>query len=282
MVVNLYQVEWNGVDLLNIAKQPNTLTKHGLPNQNFYEKYYSQLRNTDYALPLEWLKTKGNNSLWLKENLEKIAFLLKKNAKELNILSVGSGLGIVELPLIKEGYNITLHEIQSESLNFIKAQHPNLNIKIGLLDSKELFNTKFDVIYLGTVEYAITKQSDYSKFIQDIYYLLDESGIVLSYDPTPSKDKFTTKKFISKLLKKIGIKKKHPSDAVFWGVLRSIPEKIKCWKKFGFEIVEYGVFDKYFTRQICSSSNSADFKKMNSNLYLRDSISYIMVKRGTV
>ena len=35
MVVNLYQVEWNGVDLLNIAKQPNTLTKHGLPNQNF-------------------------------------------------------------------------------------------------------------------------------------------------------------------------------------------------------------------------------------------------------
>ena len=41
-----------------------------------------------------------------------------KDPKDLRVLSVGAGLGVVELPLIESGYRITLHEVQQDSLDY--------------------------------------------------------------------------------------------------------------------------------------------------------------------
>ena len=253
MARNLYQTEWNGIDLLEIAKDKSTLNKQGLPNSNFYKNFYAKLKEKKFDLNDDWLLSKLNNSKWLELIITDLSLDMKKSITDLKILSIGSGMGIVELPLIKSGFDVTLHEVQENSFSFIKEKAKNENIQIKYIvgNMEEIqFNNKFDIIYLGTIEYAIVGNREYKKFLSSIYNLLNNNGYLISHDPNPGQEKLTFKNRVGNLLRILNLKKKHPNDSIYWGVLRTLDEKCEYWNKAGFKIEECGIIDQNFSDKI--------------------------------
>ncbi|WP_130611110.1 class I SAM-dependent methyltransferase [Fluviispira sanaruensis] len=276
MAKNSYQTEWNGINLLEIAKDKATLNKNGLPNSLFYKKFYNKLKEKSFNVNDEWKNLKRNTSTMLESIINDVANELNIEAKKLSIISIGCGLGIVELPFIEKGYNITLHEIQSESLDFIKEKVKQRNLNIRTIEGNItdlMIMEKYDIVYLGFIEYTFTQKKEYQKFLSSLYNLLNTNGYLISIESTPDFTKKNLKNYVGDFLRIIGLKRKHPKDAIYWGVLRTLDEKIFFWKKSGFTLKEYGIIDANFLNILYRS------KDLNNKIQTNNSIGFLIGKK---
>ncbi len=88
-----------------------------LPDAKFYANYYKKINSSKSLLGEKWKAGKKDQTQWLREQIE------KHGGNQAKVLSVGAGIGIIEIPLIESGYDIHLQEYQEESLKIFGAHN---------------------------------------------------------------------------------------------------------------------------------------------------------------
>ena len=229
----LYQRSWNGVDLIQIARDPTRLD-HGIPNAAFYAEYYRQLRAVIKDLPSHWLDVKRKNSELLAAWLEATGRNLGVDPNKLSLLSVGAGLGIIELPLVAMGYRVTLHDVQAESLQHAsdRARQAGLEVEVvtGPLDA---IGRRFDVVYVGLVEYCLAEQSEYLRFLSDVRSLVSDRGRLIAADLEPS-----IRTYLAAAT--AGYRR---GNGIRWGRLRSGASRSRALMKSGFNVIAHELYN---------------------------------------
>ena len=115
-------------------------------------------------------------------------FLRNNLSAKDKVLSVGSGRGISEFLLLREGYNITCSDIQiPECYISSKKLFGNYDYrKIDILQDN--LNEKFDSVIALSMIYTFNK-NQLNDFCKKIYYCIKDDGILI-IDPGGSEDNF--------------------------------------------------------------------------------------------
>jgi 16S rRNA (adenine1518-N6/adenine1519-N6)-dimethyltransferase len=90
---------------------------------------------------------------------ERIADSLSTQSKNSKVLEIGPGMGVLTNFLIPKNYDLTVIEVDSESVNYLKVTHPNLRIIEGdflKMNLQETFGTSISII--GNFPYNISSQ----------------------------------------------------------------------------------------------------------------------------
>lgn len=157
-MIKLYQFSWLGIEFkqLRFKKSPRFLA-----NKNFYSLFYKNLfkkYKNIYQLPNVWLKHKLNVAKFVQKICKR-----KFKKKNIKILSIGCGLGLIENYLYGKGFIITATESQSISIKF-------LNKKINFIKTDNLknFNKKrFDAVLICGIDYVFNNE-EYRNFLIEI------------------------------------------------------------------------------------------------------------------
>lgn len=211
--IPFYQTIWNGVNLMQICKDTGE-RNNCLPSAKFYENYYNIVLSNKDNLSDSWSQQKQIQTAWLKEQLLKYGTLSSKS------LSIGAGTGIVELPLIKEGFPIDLHDFQHVSFDHYGAKDVTNCFSCDLSD---LGDKSYDIIFSMATTYAMDEQmlKDYLKKTRK---LLKPNSIFLWLDTSLSWQEiysyYRNRKYYTK-------------NCVLWGYKRNL----KLWKEFGKDFV---------------------------------------------
>lgn len=227
----LFQSEWNGVDLEAIAQLPGTL-EGGAPGGRFYAEYYRRLATAGGAQGTSWERDKLANADALRGWLDQQALELNRKPTELRVISVGAGLGVVEQPLLLEGFQITLHEVQGESLEQARqrlaAAGHKLRTVVGPLTA---ITERFDVAYLGTCEYCLTSSRAHEEFLHSVRGVLAPGGGIIAMDVAPS-----WRMVARDLLDRVGLHR-----GILWGEVRSARRRATAMNRSGFRVerIEY-------------------------------------------
>ena len=219
-MMKLYQFSWLGINFseLNIKKYSNRQA-----DKNFYYLFYKFLfkkyQNLD-KLPKPWLKHKIN----IAKFLHKIS-IKKIKKKNINLLSIGCGLGLIENYLSQKNLVITATECQSISTRFLKKE-------INFLETKKLTQFKnkyYDIIFASGIDYVFTN-NEYQKFLInlkkiDCKYVIFTDIIIMS----------KLEIYISYLKSII----KYKYFGQFWGWIRPVNEHLNIFKESGFKIIKF-------------------------------------------
>ena len=116
-----YQFEWHGIHFNTFSK----ISRNHLPDSNFYDKFYSEFFNRFKSyddLDQGWV-------IYKKRIAEYLSKIIGKNSK---VLSIGSGIGIVEKYLfeITKNENISAIEPSENACKWIK-DHPYITTIYG-------------------------------------------------------------------------------------------------------------------------------------------------------
>lgn len=138
--IPFFQNEWLDIKFTDLTVKTSSFK---LPDSDFYsrlfvefDKKYSSVKD----LPTSWVEEKQIISDY---------FIKQKKGK--NILSYGSGLGVVEIKINNEGGNITCSDFTKFISRFIKEN--NLNF----VDVNEI-KKKYDIIFFSYVLYSLNKK----------------------------------------------------------------------------------------------------------------------------
>src|SRR5215467_5760501 len=102
---------WQGVDFSALRVE---LKPHSLPSPQFYSAFYEKLNLQ--VLDVRWLAQKQSTGSWVMQHI-------LDGLDTPRILSVGSGLAIAEQLWMEHSYDVTLHEIQAESVMQARAKY---------------------------------------------------------------------------------------------------------------------------------------------------------------
>ena len=110
MEIPFYQAKWHGIDICDIAVKINHNFDE-LANSNIYKSLYEKmaLRN-DFSISDTFVEEKKKLSSWVFNKLK------ENGCQRSNILSLGCGLGLIELELLKKGVRVDLQESQKISM----------------------------------------------------------------------------------------------------------------------------------------------------------------------
>lgn len=149
--LKILEDEWNGISLVDIAKEIN-FPLNNIADDRIYEEYYKRLKAKGYKLSDEWVDVKKKTSKFCTFIIEE--YKKRTGCENPKILSVGAGLAIVEIPLIKNGYDLTLQECQPTSFDYLRNEclHTNIIISKDLQDVK---SDLFDIIFCITSTYPL-------------------------------------------------------------------------------------------------------------------------------
>ena len=221
MKIPFYQTTWNGVDLRDLAKElKHPLTK--LPDELFYQAYYKKISENQSALGDQWKLAKQNQTKWLQQKIDALG------GKDKQVLSVGAGTGIIELPLIRDNYNIDLQECQKDSLNLIGAADQTICYDVGL---NSIQNSTYDLIVAVAMTYALDDAA-LNNFFIDCSKLLKSRGVIILLDTSLS---------WLEIYAHFRNKKTYRNDYLFWGYKRSLSDYLQ--RCFGFKNRSHEFYD---------------------------------------
>lgn len=207
--IPFYQNTWNGIDLMQICKEIGERNDR-LPSPKFYEYYYQSLLKNNDILSQEWKSQKQNQTVWLKEQLLKYGTIASKT------LSIGAGTGIVELPLLKKGFHIDLHDFQSASFN--QYSMPEITNCFSC-DLSHLNENTYDIIFSIATTYAMDRQM-LQEYLSKIRKLLKHNGVFIWLDTSLS---------WKEVYSHYRNKDYYHKNCVLWGYKRNL----NLWRKFG-------------------------------------------------
>ena len=187
--------DWLGISFNELKI---TLESEKLPSELFYTKFYTGLAKK-YShcdeFPQGWLSLKQDTARF-------ISTLISTNDK---ILSYGCGVGYVEKCLIEDFGVQQIDGVDFASIESLRYVHKNFNLYRSL---ENLSGTKYDIIYLSQVIYALDRES-LLLLLVDLNSLLNLNGkiIVVNSSPTPNENGLPLKEpdavfYLLKILKK--------------------------------------------------------------------------------
>jgi len=220
--LELFQTEWNNISLTDIAQKLD-LNPDDVAAHHFYNEFYIQLKDNNYVIDSDWKIKKEQMTLLLKQKIDELS-----KYKRIKVLSIGAGLGLIELPLIIDGYDIELQECQAESFEYIKSQ---ISIKEWITnDFSDLPADSYDLIYMSIVSYVFDLPT-YKEVLKNCSRILKKGGKLIIWDPRcPNPIVYKTKTFIKHLL--------NFPRGVKWGWARSCSLHTALAEKAGF--TEFG------------------------------------------
>ncbi len=231
MNIPFYQSEWFGINLASLADDlghPRT----AVANTHIYAAVYNRLlTEKKYAINPAWIEKKNTLSTWL------LGYIKEKSLEKSKMLSVGCGLGVVEQPLIAQGFNLDLQECQSVSLDYLKTEYPQEYQKSNLIISEDLIDippASYDLVMAITSTYALDN-STLSHFLEAISRILKKGATFIFYETalTFSDIKYYLRKHITK----------RGMEGLLWGWKRSNCRLIQQIQKHGLVQDEAYYFD---------------------------------------
>ncbi|MBT5953198.1 class I SAM-dependent methyltransferase [bacterium] len=216
--VPLYQTQWQGILLSDIAKEKG-ISPRKIASTDFYEAFYKKLELTNFSFDPSWKKKKKKLSNFVLQYLKP---LISKNPSA-TILSLGAGTGIVEEDLLKAGFKIDLHETQTTSLNYLKTKNINFNEFISQ-DLSSFESDSYDLIMAFSISYCFSYE-DYETLFKEVFRILKKGGLLIMWDPSPEIHSSKFHMLFCKIIRKLRQNTKQillqkASHEVFWGWLR--------------------------------------------------------------
>ena len=144
----------------------NKIKNYFNKNSNYWERFYIESNNLVEAILVE------------RKNIIK-NFIIDNFKKNVKILDLGGGTGVMSSELIQSGFSVDLIDISKNMID--QAKHNYINLKFNMNENKlinedflsENFNNKYDIIIaLGYFEY----QSNYDLNFNKIYNCLNSDG----------------------------------------------------------------------------------------------------------
>lgn len=169
-----YQTEWNGIDLKAIQAETG-VARDQLPSAAFYERYYHHLSLKNQSFSAGWLDKKEKQSQWLRTQIEHYGH------RQSHVLSVGAGTGIIEKPLIQDGYAIDLQDFQSQSFTNLGVDQLTNCYSCPLMG----IGKTYDIVFSSAVTYALSDE-DLRILLSDIYAMLNTGGVFIWLDASLS------------------------------------------------------------------------------------------------
>lgn len=174
MQIPFYQTIWNDISLVELAKELDHPLEN-LPNENFYRAYYKKFRDSFFSSN-NWRIKKQEQTIWLKEQIEKYGNINSQ------IISIGAGTGIIEIPLIENSYNIHLQEFQEESFDILNASSLT---KCYIGDFNKINKSQYDIAVSIAMTYAVPDEK-ISLFFKSCKELLKNKGKLIILDTSLS------------------------------------------------------------------------------------------------
>ncbi len=232
MEVGFYQTKWHGIDICDIAEQ-NNHNFDNLANSEIYKSLYEKMAlRKDFSITADFVEEKEKLSSWLFDKLKDNQY------QKSNILSLGCGLGLIELELFKKGIRVDLQESQEISIEYIKRFHIDKFKDFNFICSQDLSNIddgKYDVVLAITCSYCLDRAT-MKHFLEGVNRVLKDKGIFIWYDTSLS---------FSNMIRNIYYNfRKTKHAGVFWGWKRSIPFWIKMARDQGFSVESVSFFDE--------------------------------------
>jgi len=219
-----YQVEWLDIDF----KEFETLSSE-LPTKSFYDKFYARFFEKYHSfddLDKSWVAYKTQIA-------ERINAIVKSKT---NILSIGSGTGIVENILTNLNSNLRIMSIEpsGNASRWVRA-NPNISIINGYFPECLDKGLNFEFAYANNIDYVFD-DDEYKAFLKSVIdYGVSEFLIITSANYNL---KVALSLFIKEILGALGIIEKL-ADGQFWGYLRSKSEHKKVLTQVGFTEIQF-------------------------------------------
>ena len=223
--IPFYQTTWNGIDLMEIAKEVD-LAQNTLPTESFYRRYYEKINAQPDLISQSWKDGKCRQSEWLEEQISAYG------NKDSKIISIGAGFGLIELPLIEKGYKIELQDFQSSSFDYVPIRDITA---CYACDWGELPDESYDICYSMATSYAFDDQTLHD-FADTASRILKPGGICFLMDVSVSwwETYVHARNF-----------KKYREECVLWGYKRSFDLWKRAFQKF--DILEKKYYERGMT-----------------------------------
>ncbi|MDQ6770956.1 MAG: class I SAM-dependent methyltransferase [Gemmatimonadota bacterium] len=233
----IYQTEWQGVPFSSFANPSSKKLAGADFYEAFYVEFFKRYESWD-QLPPKWRKTKKT---WAN-------FIATRTRNRSTVLSVGCGLGIVERYLSAQTpqIDLTIHEIAPSSRRWVEDEF-NADRKLtGTIPECFPEDVQFDLVYLGTVDYALDDDKLVSLLSALRGYIAQPNGecllISASLERTPetfSELARSLKELAKGVLSKFGLY----SRGQFWGWARSRTEYQSLMRRAGYRDIRDGFID---------------------------------------
>ncbi|MDQ6770734.1 MAG: class I SAM-dependent methyltransferase [Gemmatimonadota bacterium] len=237
----IYQTEWQNIPFSSFTSPSSKKLAGADFYEAFYVKFFKRYQRWD-QLPSKWRQTKRT---WAD-------FIATRARNRSRVLSVGCGLGIVERHLSAQNTQIdlTIHEVAPSSWRWVEHEFASDRKLTGTIPECLPDDVRFDLVYLGTVDYAL----DDDKLINLLSvlrgYIAQPNGecllISASFERTPETlseiARFRLghlKEFAKDVLGKFGLY----SRGQFWGWTRSRAEYQSLMRRAGYRDIEDGFID---------------------------------------
>jgi SAM-dependent methyltransferase len=142
-----YETIWHGIPFESFT----TLSASHLPDSSFYNRFYELLHQ-------KYQGVDDLNQSWVSLKRQ-VAGLIINNPKIQQgdrILSIGCGLGVIEMVLLQEGFlNVEITEVSEAPLRWIQQLLPSKNVHVGFFPDCVPHDEKFDLVLLASVEYFL-------------------------------------------------------------------------------------------------------------------------------
>lgn len=224
-MLKIYQKSWHSINFCDLEIE---ISKENLPSDNFYVEFYKK-----FSEKYDNLDNLDQNWLTLKKNAADQISKYLGNSKDLSILSVGAGLGIIERRLFDLGYqNLYIHEVSETATLYSKEFIKSQNIFIGNFPNCVNSKERFDYILLGGIEYLFD-DAELLKLLQDVERLMHKKSklIILSWSIEKENIFFKIKHKIKNLLIDFGLL----NPGQFWGYSRGLKELSELANNVGFK-----------------------------------------------
>lgn len=164
-----YQTEWQNIQFVSFADLSYFKLANAAFYSAFYKKFFEQYSSYD-SLPASW---QAQKKMWA----ECIASSTYFGGK---VLSVGCGLGYVEQHLLTLRPDIDLYctEITQSSLKWLTKIFHADRLYTGYIPDCLPKNELYDIIYCGTIDYAMTN-SEWVAMLISLRARLNANGKIL-------------------------------------------------------------------------------------------------------
>lgn len=237
----IYQTEWQSIPFASFA----TVSSKELAGPEFYEAFYVELFKRYQSwdqLPSHWREKKR---IWAD-------FIATRTRSRSRVLSVGCGLGIVERYLSAQdpGVDLTIHEVAPSSWRWVEHEFGTDRKLTGTIPECVPKNVRFDLVYLGTVDYALDDHSLVGLLAALRAYIAQPNGecllISASFERTPETPSEIArarlgdlKELVKDVLGKLGLRPR----GQFWGWTRTQGEYQSLMRRAGYRDIRDGFID---------------------------------------
>ena len=232
----LYQTEWHNIKFESFVK----MSPDKIADTDFYTAFYSAFFKKYMGiedLEQEWLRLKLQVSELIRDKCR-----LKK---EHSVLSIGCGLGVTEKRLIDEGYNVEITEVTEKALKWLLPHISPEKVYLGIFPDCLPAVNRYDVIYLASVEYALTDK-ELLGMLKAVKDRLLPGGVcsIISWSFDNSVNTQSAFRRIAGMAVNIVRNRKPSRGGQFWGYIRKRGEFHKIMRKAGFSEIADGIMEK--------------------------------------